>query len=177
MNSRGQIGQIFTSFPSIIIVFVIMLLFVIISGFISSNARDQQNIARDFAKSYISFNNEIITVKEAIEKNCYSGHTATGFYFNESLGDIIVRAFLKRYGYGSSLVLSNPYVHSGIIIEGRYLLYLRIGAFDNLKIDEEWPVVSKSEFEKVFNPKLKNYDYFGFCGDDRAGFFMTRGEP
>ena len=36
MNRRGGVGQILTSFPSLVFVFVIMLLFVIISGVMSS---------------------------------------------------------------------------------------------------------------------------------------------
>lgn len=37
LNSRGQIGQILTSFPSLIFVFVIMLIFVVISGFLAKD--------------------------------------------------------------------------------------------------------------------------------------------
>ncbi len=40
MNNRGQIGQIITSFPSLIFIFVIMLFFVILSGLMGKDLAD-----------------------------------------------------------------------------------------------------------------------------------------
>ncbi len=40
MNDRGQIGQIITSFPSLIILFLIMLLFIFLSGFMGEDLAD-----------------------------------------------------------------------------------------------------------------------------------------
>ena len=49
MNSkRGTIGQILTSFPSLVFVFVIMLIFVIISGAISKEHSESYSMLDDF---------------------------------------------------------------------------------------------------------------------------------
>ncbi len=40
MNDRGQIGQIITSFPSLIFIFVIMIFFIIVSGFLGEGLVD-----------------------------------------------------------------------------------------------------------------------------------------
>src|SRR3989344_7797349 len=64
MNNKGQIGQILTSFPSLILVFVIMLVFVIISGFISKSHFEGYSFLEDF----LEINPEIITKTSIITK-------------------------------------------------------------------------------------------------------------
>ena len=58
LNSRGQIGQILTSFPSLIFVFVIMLIFVMISGFLAKDLQASDSRIPESnpdAKAFLSF--------------------------------------------------------------------------------------------------------------------------
>ncbi len=57
-NSRGQIGQILTSFPSLIFVFVIMLIFVVVSGFLGKDLQVPDSKIPESnpdAKAFLSF--------------------------------------------------------------------------------------------------------------------------
>ena len=51
MKKKGQLGQIITSFPVLILVFLIMIIFVIISGFISIIAGADETQSKDRIES------------------------------------------------------------------------------------------------------------------------------
>ncbi len=100
MNNRGQIGQIITSFPSLILIFLIMLLFMIVSGFMGKDLADvlsiecsspmtseqrlnieqsfpSKNAERgslidQFLKSSIKTGDDVVTIQCAIEKMCFA---------------------------------------------------------------------------------------------------------
>ncbi len=106
LNSRGQIGQILTSFPALIFVFMIMLIFVAISGFLGKDLANasivecdssitpeqrlmiQQNfpsknaesgsLIDKFLRASIKVGEDFVTVQCAIEKMCSAGLTNSG---------------------------------------------------------------------------------------------------
>src|SRR3989344_3533207 len=99
MNSRGQIGQALTSFPSLIFVFVIMFLFV----FIADSRDYEENMATDFTRKTIVLNDLPITIKEAFENNCKTWEGSVRLENN--LKDALVGKFVELYGQEYSFVL------------------------------------------------------------------------
>jgi len=58
VNSKGQIGQVLTSFPSLIFIFVIMLIFVAVSGFLAKDLQPSDSRIPESnpdAKAFLSF--------------------------------------------------------------------------------------------------------------------------
>ena len=55
MNRRGQIGQILTSAPALILVFVIMLIFVVISGFMAKDFNSSEAKTPKLSQKEIEF--------------------------------------------------------------------------------------------------------------------------
>ncbi len=169
MNSKGQIGQILTSFPALIYVFVIMLLLVIISGFISVSSELKENLAKDFAFSYISLDGQLVTVKEVIEKGCHYGW---GYVLDSHLKDVLIESFIKKYGYGKDFVLTT-HIYGPFVVE-RWILHAAYGVFKK-EIDEKLLKISASDFEKVFDSKTKNYDAYGFCDPVELSILIKNG--
>ncbi|MBM3232219.1 hypothetical protein FJZ21_02480 [Candidatus Pacearchaeota archaeon] len=128
MNRKGQIGQIFTSFPSLIFVFVIMLFFVIISGFIAKERSESYNLMEDFLDDYIDYNGEIGTIKELSEKNCklgnfkYEGWDIETYKIDNSFMIRLVGHFNDNYD-GNLMVVAN-YVKNPGVGKGREILYI-----------------------------------------------------
>tara|TARA_Y100000310_G_C20455512_1_gene702842 strand:- start:99 stop:800 length:702 start_codon:yes stop_codon:yes gene_type:complete len=54
MNNRGQLGQIITSFPALIIIFVIMTIFFLVSAFISSVGAGNESDESDYNSQIIN---------------------------------------------------------------------------------------------------------------------------
>lgn len=158
MNKSGKIlGSIFSNPIIMIVVFFSMLLFVITAGFISSSYQNEENIAHNFANSYIIFNDEVVTVEEAVKKECLSG-SGRLYFLSDGLKEILKKEFSERYGYGYAFVLATRSVAS-FDINARYFIHSKFGVFETS--ENEIPL---SDFEKVFDAKAKNYDVVGLCG-------------
>src|SRR3990167_8183219 len=115
MNNKGQIGQILTSFPSLILVFVI------ISGFISKSHFEGYSFLEDFLDDSISFEGKIITVNDAIERMCADESLEGG------LKVVLREHFIEEYGSGNAFVIVNS-----INGYGKYVLSVWVGAFDEI---------------------------------------------
>ena len=170
MNSRGQIGQALTSFPSLIFVFVIMFLFVTIAVFIADSRDYEENMATDFAGKTIALNGSPITVKEAIEKGCKSGK---GYVLDNAVREAIINRFIELYGGEYSFVLATYAYGIPLIGEG-WILKAGYGVFKK-EIDEKLGKVSIEDFNKLFNPETKNYDAVGFCDPIELNLFIKKG--
>ena len=69
MNNRGTLlGQIIESPGASIIVFVIMLIFVIVSGFISGSHFEIYDLMSDFVSDYVIFEDKVVTVEGMRDK-------------------------------------------------------------------------------------------------------------
>ncbi|MEK6909046.1 MAG: hypothetical protein AABX23_03280 [Nanoarchaeota archaeon] len=167
MNRFGKIlGNILANFPGMIVVFFFMVLFVILAGFISIDFENEENIANNFGMSYIIFNNEILTVREAVDKGCKSGKL---YSLNEELKEVLIREFSDRYGYGYAFVFATR-SSAHFDINARYFAHLKFQAFENFAVSE----IPASEFEKIFDTNTKNYDAIGFCNPNELNLFIKR---
>ncbi len=117
MNKRaeGEIGHILTSSPSLIFVFILMFIFMYVSGFLSKDLGDvsyespvtdyerqtietkfpPKNADSDtlidvFLKSELKVGDEIVTVEQAIEQMCRVG---SGPYSRANLAPSLVKNF------------------------------------------------------------------------------------
>jgi len=177
MKSRKgmELGHILTSFPSLIIVFVIMLLFVIVSVSISNKSFvEKEGIANYFADNFVRFNGDRITVKEAIEKNCVWGRV---YSMDNDLREILVEEFYDRYGYGYSFALAT-YRDGPFSNDEAYYVHSKFGVFDELKIEDDFVEVSASDFAKVFDSRDETYSSVRLCKDitDVGIYVINRGE-
>jgi len=155
MNSKGGIvGNVITSFPSMILIFVIMLLFTIISSYISNGHSQSYSLVDDFAGRYIKFDGEVISVGNAIEKMCK----------NESLESelkiVLTEYFVDKYGQGNAFAL--VYKQAGGPGGWHFYLYSWYGAFND-KVSEQRPSVERFNFEEVFG----NYESRVFCSSTK----------
>ena len=67
MNSRGNLGQIFTSIPAMILIFVIMIIFVIISGAIGKGISEKKEAPESSIDSVVLLDvilNSSVPIKE-----------------------------------------------------------------------------------------------------------------
>ena len=155
MNRKGTlIGNILTKFPSLIIVFVIMLLFVIVSGFISVGSRFSEDLMGDFTNDYIILNSEVVTVNEAIELFC-NDRSVEG-----ALKVSLREHFVEEYGEGNAFAL--VYGSTDSIDESWTLLYSWYGAL-NERFGEDKPKISYLEFVNAFGLKSENYQKKSLC--------------
>lgn len=154
MNRKGiLIGKVLTSFPLLIFVFAIMLIFVIVSGFISVDSRLSEDLMGDFINSYIIFKDEVVTVNEAIEMFCKDKS------IEDALKISLREHFIEEYGEGNSFALVS--VSENSIDESWTFLYSWYGAL-NERFDEKISLIS-SEFFEVFNFKSENYQKKSLC--------------
>jgi len=106
MNEKGQLGQILTSFPVLILVFVIMLIFVIISGFIGAigiGADESQSkydvesvnsrvLLEMFLGDYVMVDGKKETIEDVILEMSNSGAIVKG-----ELAKLIEERFREKY--------------------------------------------------------------------------------
>lgn len=170
MNRRAEteIGQILTSVPALILVFIIMLVFVVVSGFMVKNMLDSEE---DYS---IHVNNELID-KNYPSKNAEPGTLIDDFLNSEVLIDgtiISVEELLMTThcggGYQSRDI--NPLLFKNFksLSITDYYLFMEVGSslkpnkgawpehyHTNLKGDldipfKKEPTISQTQFEKVF---------------------------
>jgi len=165
VKRNGQLGQVLTSFPSLIFVFVIMLIFVIISGYMSKGVviteykspvtpyeranietfpENSGNLLDDFLKSDIKVGNDIVKVEYAIEQMCRTG---SGPYFRTDIAPILQKKF-------SSLSLDGKFAIVRKIGFDRTAQYQVYSSNANLKTND-FGEISIDKFNEVFPAGLK----------------------
>ena len=105
MNRKGQLGQIITSFPVLLLVLVIMVLFVIVAGFISAFGGVEESVSvhgieeinskillEMFLGDYVLVDGEKETVEDAILEMSNSGLIVKG-----ELAKLIKQRFGEKY--------------------------------------------------------------------------------
>jgi hypothetical protein len=146
MKIKGSIlGQAITSAPAMILVFLIMVIFVAISGFFAKDHSPNYSLADDFLNDYVAFNKDVVTVSDAIKQMCS----------NESLESDLKRVlknhFVKFYGYENAFVLTSAY--------GDYTLHAWSGVFDERFAYTDFrPSISVIDFLKEFPDKASNVE-------------------
>lgn len=142
-QKKGTIGQILTSFPALILVFVIMVVFVLISSFVSKEHSENYNMMDDFLDDWIVLNGEIIRVNEGIEKLCINNSLETELKIN------LREHFIESYGDGNAFALASR-VYTNAEGGRVYLLNSWYGAFSE-DFEEDKPRVSRFDFEEFFD--------------------------
>ncbi len=100
MNRKGTIGQILTSFPSIIFLLLIVLAYILVSTFIVRDNIKSYNLLDDFLDDYVVYGNKVITVNELLVNYCNDNS------IENTLRPILSEHFLDKYGAGNNFVLS-----------------------------------------------------------------------
>lgn len=158
MNCRGTlIGNILTKFLSIIIVFVIMLIFVIVSGFISVGSRFSEDLMGDFTNDYILLNGEVVTVNEAIGMFCNDKS------IEDALKISLRDDFMEEYGDGNAFAFAFL-DDGGLSAQRSYVLYSWYGTFME-DYDKDKPKILYSNFHDIFKLGAKNVQNKLFCND------------
>lgn len=164
MNVRGSIlGQAITSAPAMILVFLIMVIFVAISGFFAKDHSPNYSLTDDFMNDYISFNKDVFTVSDAIKQMCS----------NESLElelkDALRSHFVKFYGYGNAFVLTSAY--------GDYTLHAWSGVFEErFDYADFRPSISVIDFLKEFPDKASNVEIRVPCPGKTFALYVRSNE-
>ncbi len=156
MNRRAgtEIGQIITSVPALILVFVIMLVFVVVSGFLANGLSSSANILDTYLSTSVIFEGKSIPVNEAFNMLCKDKSLSNrlGIALRNDFRDLFEGkhsfAFVDRYnggvgGYGS-------------------VLYSWFGAFQD-KYSENQLKVNRFDFAKVFDKEFTEVKYKEFC--------------
>ena len=153
MNRKGiLIGKILTSFPSLMLVFVIMFLSVSVSGIISVDSRFSEDLLGDFLSDYIILNGEVVTVDEAIGAMC------SNKIIEDSLKIALREHFVEEYGGGNAFALVSR--DSGGTGGFGYVLHSWSGAFIE-SINEKSPKILRGDFYKIFSLEKRKL----FCSD------------
>ena len=179
MNNRGTLlGQIIESPGASIIVFVIMLIFVIVSGFISGSHFEIYDLMSDFVSDYVIFEDKVVTVEEAINRFC------TDKSVGAKLKVVLREHFAEVYGGGNAFALvSSELVKSTQINQKDYFEYTLIswhGFFPTL--EENKFKLSSNEFfaevipkyNKISNPDMGNVKVVSFCGSKHLDLYVKK---
>ena len=107
MNRKGQLGQIITSFPVLLLVLVIMVLFVIVAGFISAFGGVEESVSvhgieeinskillEMFLGDYVLVDGKKEKIEEVLKENEI-----------ENFGELIQRKFHEKYGCDKNNIL------------------------------------------------------------------------
>lgn len=162
MNRNGTIGQILTSFPSIIFLLLVILAYILVSSFIVRDNIQSYSLADDFLDDYVAYENKIMTVKESVTFVC------NDFSKANSLGKVLEEHFSSKYGYGNAFAfVSKDYGGTG---GWGYILHGKYGAFQEL--NSESPKVQRFDFEKVFNIDSDESVRIYFCDADNFALYL-----
>lgn len=146
MNRKAstELGQALTSVPALIIVFLLVLFFVIVSGVNAKNHEMSENIAEDFLNSYILFDGKILQVSKLIEDE---GVCAIG-KVPQKLSAALREHFVSIYGYGDAFAIIKDFGIPGI----DHALYSWYGFIED-KYSEAEISISSEELNKIFGDK------------------------
>lgn len=100
MNRKGTIGQILTSFPSIIFLLLVILAYILVSSFIVRDSVQSYSLADDFLDDYVVYGDMVLTVKELLVNYCNDNS------IESTLRSILSEHFLEKYGAGNTFVLT-----------------------------------------------------------------------
>lgn len=100
LQKKGTIGQILTSFPSIIFLLLVILAYILVSTFIVRDNIESYNLMDDFLNDYVVYDSNIVTVNELLAKYC-DDNSIEG-----TLRPILSEHFLVKYGAGNIFVLT-----------------------------------------------------------------------
>ncbi|MGV8131690.1 MAG: hypothetical protein ACP5N7_06345 [Candidatus Pacearchaeota archaeon] len=100
MNRKGTIGQILTSFPSIIFLLLIILAYILVSSFIVMDNIESYSLMDDFLDDYVVYDGSILTVNELLTNYCNDNS------IGPTLRPTLSEHFLEKYGAGNTFVLT-----------------------------------------------------------------------
>ncbi|MGV8142425.1 MAG: hypothetical protein ACP5NS_02200 [Candidatus Pacearchaeota archaeon] len=169
MNRRGgtEIGQILTTPFALMLVFVIMVIFVVVSGYLSAILNEpayespvtpfeRENIVTyfppqnaetntlidTFLKSELRVEGKIVTVEQAIEQMCRVG---SGPYYRENLAPLLVKNF-------DSVSVDGVFAIAGSAAgrDAGYLLYAYSPKLQGVTMDIG-PQLTQDNFNKNFD--------------------------
>ena len=139
MNRRGVLGQALTSVPSLIIVFLVMLFFVIVSSAIAKNHENSYNLLEDFLNDYTVYEGKVVTVNEIVNLFCKDMALA------EKIKPVLRQHFIEEYGFGHIFTLSY------VINEGQLKIISWAGLVDSY-INEDGTISDYESYNKLVNP-------------------------
>ncbi|MEK6846770.1 MAG: hypothetical protein AABY16_01240, partial [Nanoarchaeota archaeon] len=143
-----------TSFPSLIFVFVIMLIFVVLSGFFSKNISSTEGVMDRFLSTSVNFEGKYVAVNEAFGMLCKDKALSKTLgitlreHFRELFSDNYAYSFVVRFnggpgGYG-------------------YYLYSWYGAYTD-RYSEDKPKVNRFEYFDIFREDVAGVKQKKFC--------------
>lgn len=162
-NRKGTIGQILTSFPSIIFLLLVIIVYIVVSTFIVRDNINSYSLAEDFLDDYVAYEGKIFTVKDSI------GIICADFSKAKSLGEVLEEHFSGKYGFGNSFALVSR--QSGGPGGWGHILHGHYGAFEEL-IDANEPKVQRFDFERVFDIGSGNAVRIYFCDADNFAIYV-----
>lgn len=166
MSRKGSIGQILTSFPSIIFLLLVIIAYILISSFIVRDNIQSYNLAEDFLDDYVVYENNVVTVRDSVKFIC------DDFSKANSLGIVLEEHFSGKYGLGNSFAfVSRDYGGTG---GWGYILHGKYGAFQDLT--NEAPKIQRFDFEKVFDIESKGVVRTYFCDADNFALYLKEGQ-
>lgn len=153
MNRRGEesLGQALTSFPALVLVVIIMVLFVIVSGIFAKEHYESYNLAENFLDDYVIFNGSSTSVSNLLDKFC------SNIDLGNEIGPVLRKHFLSKYGVGNSFVLS--YVlgdYNGV------KLYSWAGSIENY-LDSEGNIIDYEGYGRFFDSNNKDVIVLRHC--------------
>ncbi|MEK6894612.1 MAG: hypothetical protein AABX10_04065 [Nanoarchaeota archaeon] len=100
LQKKGTIGQILTSFPSIIFLLLVILAYILVSTFIVRDNIESYNLMDDFLDDYVVYENKIVIVNELLAKYCDDNS------IESTLRPTLSEHFLEKYGAENTFVLT-----------------------------------------------------------------------
>lgn len=143
MNRKGSIGQILTSFPSIIFLLLIVLAYILVSSFIVRDNIESYNLLDDFLDDYVIYENKLFTASELVDNYCDNKINL------DKMKTILTENFEEKYGSGNIFVIASEYEEPSKVIAW--------GGLINPYINSEGIVLDKKEFRKLVDFEDKRY--------------------
>lgn len=163
MNRKGTIGQILTSFPSIIFLLLVILAYILVSSFIVRDSVESYSLADDFLDDYVVYDGELTTVKNIFGTFCSYNYFERTESIVANINNTLNEHFFSKYGDNNYFAFTwKPLLESRI-----YFSNLDLSEYD---IDEDGDLSVTADngspkFEAFFNTKSKNVEVRQICGD------------
>lgn len=143
MNRKASIGQILTSFPSIIYLLLIVLAYILVSSFIVRDNIESYNLMEDFLDDYVVHDSKVFTTNEFLDSYCDDKVTLS------NLKMILTEHFESKYGGNNIFVIASEYEAPSKLIAW--------GGLVSSYVDSEGIVLDKKEFNKLVEFEDKSY--------------------
>ncbi len=162
MNRKGTIGQILTSFPSIIFLLLIILAYILVSSFIVRDNIQDYSLMDDFLDDYVVYENSVTTVEQMLSSFC-GMNIFSREEFISKVNSTLNEHFESKYGTGSYFAFVRKIQWTKIYSSNIPMSEYELDEKGELSLTGDNGSI---KFYSFFDTKLSNVEKTKICTDE-----------